>query len=173
MLNCVSIFWKMLHLVSNACQDRLQPWRRKVWKYNKWVILSLTFVSTSLCVSSACSKAERPPSLSLYPSGEGMVRGGLGGARMMPGKDIWQVSELGQSTFCSAYQVGQKTALSSSTTTTATWVAVGRGQPYCCPFLLATPTRTTSPPTPACVTFEETILFTSLGNLPFKVRFVR
>uniref|UniRef100_A0A7N8WMT6 C-Jun-amino-terminal kinase-interacting protein 3 n=1 Tax=Mastacembelus armatus TaxID=205130 RepID=A0A7N8WMT6_9TELE len=53
------------------------------------------------------SKAERPPSLSLYPSGEGMVRGGLGGARMMPGKDIWQVSELGHSTFSSAYQVGQ------------------------------------------------------------------
>ncbi|XP_077358998.1 C-Jun-amino-terminal kinase-interacting protein 3 isoform X6 [Festucalex cinctus] len=50
------------------------------------------------------SKAERPPSLSLYPSGEGMVRGGLGGARMMPGKDIWQVSELGQSTLSSAYQ---------------------------------------------------------------------
>uniref|UniRef100_A0A671VRM1 C-Jun-amino-terminal kinase-interacting protein 3 n=1 Tax=Sparus aurata TaxID=8175 RepID=A0A671VRM1_SPAAU len=50
------------------------------------------------------SKAERPPSLSLYPNVEGMVRGGLGGARMMPGKDIWQVSELGQSTFCSAYQ---------------------------------------------------------------------
>uniref|UniRef100_A0A1A7YW85 C-Jun-amino-terminal kinase-interacting protein 3 n=2 Tax=Iconisemion striatum TaxID=60296 RepID=A0A1A7YW85_9TELE len=36
------------------------------------------------------SKAERPPSLSLYPSGEGMVRGGLGGARMMPEKDMWQ-----------------------------------------------------------------------------------
>ncbi|XP_078806967.1 C-Jun-amino-terminal kinase-interacting protein 3 isoform X17 [Oryzias latipes] len=50
------------------------------------------------------SKAERPPSLSLYPSGEGMVRGGLGGARMVPGKDIWQVSELGCSTFSSAYQ---------------------------------------------------------------------
>ncbi|XP_075311153.1 C-Jun-amino-terminal kinase-interacting protein 3 isoform X21 [Odontesthes bonariensis] len=50
------------------------------------------------------SKAERPPSLSLYPSGEGMVRGGLGGAKMMPGKDIWQVSELGHSTFSSAYQ---------------------------------------------------------------------
>lgn len=46
-----------------------------------------------------------------------MVRGGLGGARMMPGKDIWQVSELGQSTFCSAYQVGQTAALFSSTTT--------------------------------------------------------
>ncbi|XP_074553733.1 C-Jun-amino-terminal kinase-interacting protein 3 isoform X21 [Halichoeres trimaculatus] len=50
------------------------------------------------------SKAERPPSLSLYPSGEGMVRGGLGGARMVPGKDIWQVSELGRSTLRSAYQ---------------------------------------------------------------------
>ncbi|KAF3700413.1 C-Jun-amino-terminal kinase-interacting protein 3 [Channa argus] len=50
------------------------------------------------------TKAERPPSLSLYPSGEGMVRGGFGGARMMPGKDTWQVSELGQSTFSSAYQ---------------------------------------------------------------------
>uniref|UniRef100_A0A3Q3WGN7 C-Jun-amino-terminal kinase-interacting protein 3 n=1 Tax=Mola mola TaxID=94237 RepID=A0A3Q3WGN7_MOLML len=53
------------------------------------------------------TKAERPPSLSLYPNVEGMVREGLGGAKMMPGKDIWQVSELGQSTFCSAYQVGQ------------------------------------------------------------------
>uniref|UniRef100_A0A3P9M867 C-Jun-amino-terminal kinase-interacting protein 3 n=1 Tax=Oryzias latipes TaxID=8090 RepID=A0A3P9M867_ORYLA len=50
------------------------------------------------------SKAERPPSLSLYPSGEGMVRGGLGGARMVPGKDIWQVSELACSTISSAYQ---------------------------------------------------------------------
>uniref|UniRef100_A0A3Q0RGA5 C-Jun-amino-terminal kinase-interacting protein 3 n=1 Tax=Amphilophus citrinellus TaxID=61819 RepID=A0A3Q0RGA5_AMPCI len=48
------------------------------------------------------SKAERPPSLSLYP--DGMVRGGLGGARMIPGKDIWQVSELSHSTFSSAYQ---------------------------------------------------------------------
>ncbi|XP_047428736.1 C-Jun-amino-terminal kinase-interacting protein 3 isoform X1 [Mugil cephalus] len=36
------------------------------------------------------SKSDRPPSLSLYPSGEGMVRGGPGGARMVPGKDIWQ-----------------------------------------------------------------------------------
>ncbi|XP_016895994.1 C-Jun-amino-terminal kinase-interacting protein 3 isoform X5 [Cynoglossus semilaevis] len=50
------------------------------------------------------SKAERPPSLNLYTSGEGMVRGGTGGARMMPGKDIWQVSELGPSPFNSAYQ---------------------------------------------------------------------
>ncbi|XP_034749971.1 C-Jun-amino-terminal kinase-interacting protein 3 isoform X6 [Etheostoma cragini] len=49
------------------------------------------------------TKADRPPSLSLYPTGEGMVRGGFGGARMMPGKDIWQVS-LGQSSFCLAYQ---------------------------------------------------------------------
>ncbi|XP_062264747.1 C-Jun-amino-terminal kinase-interacting protein 3 isoform X5 [Platichthys flesus] len=50
------------------------------------------------------TKAERPPSLSLYPTGEGMVRGGLGGARKMPGKDIWQVSELGQSISSSAFQ---------------------------------------------------------------------
>uniref|UniRef100_A0A672GAT0 C-Jun-amino-terminal kinase-interacting protein 3 n=1 Tax=Salarias fasciatus TaxID=181472 RepID=A0A672GAT0_SALFA len=50
------------------------------------------------------TKAERPPSLSLYPSGEGMVRGGLGGARMMPGKDIWQVSELGRSALSPASQ---------------------------------------------------------------------
>lgn len=71
---------------------------------------------TIFSVSSASSKAERPPSLSLYPNVEGMVRGGLGGggARIMPGKDIWQVSELGQSTFCSAYQVGKTAALSSS-----------------------------------------------------------
>uniref|UniRef100_A0A096MGL6 C-Jun-amino-terminal kinase-interacting protein 3 n=1 Tax=Poecilia formosa TaxID=48698 RepID=A0A096MGL6_POEFO len=54
------------------------------------------------------TKAERPPSLSLYPGGEGMVRGGHGGARMMPGKDIWQVSKLGRSTFSSASQVGQE-----------------------------------------------------------------
>lgn len=91
--------------------------------------VGLTSVSTlSLCLF--CSKAERPPSLSLYPSGEGMVRGGLGGARMMPGKDIWQVSELGRSTFCSAYQVGQTAALSSVHSLGS---GRGRGRPYCCP----------------------------------------
>ncbi|XP_072298662.1 C-Jun-amino-terminal kinase-interacting protein 3 isoform X5 [Eucyclogobius newberryi] len=47
------------------------------------------------------SKADRPPSLSLYPTGEGMVRGGLGGARMVPGKDVWQV---GSEAFSCAYQ---------------------------------------------------------------------
>uniref|UniRef100_A0A8C4IKC8 C-Jun-amino-terminal kinase-interacting protein 3 n=1 Tax=Dicentrarchus labrax TaxID=13489 RepID=A0A8C4IKC8_DICLA len=71
------------------------------------------------------SKAERPPSLSLYPSGEGMVRGGLGGARMMPGKDIWQVSVLGQSTFCSAYQVGQTEDESESDSLAATPSSTG------------------------------------------------
>ncbi|XP_057716837.1 C-Jun-amino-terminal kinase-interacting protein 3 isoform X3 [Corythoichthys intestinalis] len=60
--------------------------------------------SNSQSDGSGRTKAERPPSLSLYPSGEGMVRGGLGGARMMPVKDIWQVSVLGQSTLSSAYQ---------------------------------------------------------------------
>lgn len=115
--------------------------------------LGLTLLSTPLCVSSASSKVERPPSLSLYPSGEGMVRGGLGGARMMPGRDIWQVSELGQSTFCSAYQVGQTAVLSSSTTTTAAWGVEGGGAVSLLPVPLTTPTRTTSPLTPACVTF--------------------
>lgn len=79
---------------------------------------------TIFSVSSASSKAERPPSLSLYPNVEGMVGGGLGGARIMPGKDIWQVSELGQSTFCSAYQVGKTAALSSS-------MIMGRGRGSC------------------------------------------
>uniref|UniRef100_A0A4W5QRR1 C-Jun-amino-terminal kinase-interacting protein 3 n=1 Tax=Hucho hucho TaxID=62062 RepID=A0A4W5QRR1_9TELE len=48
--------------------------------------------------SGRTSKVERPPSLSLYPSGEGMgmVSGGLGGGARMPGSgtDVWQVSEL-------------------------------------------------------------------------------
>uniref|UniRef100_A0AAQ5Y319 Mitogen-activated protein kinase 8 interacting protein 3 n=1 Tax=Amphiprion ocellaris TaxID=80972 RepID=A0AAQ5Y319_AMPOC len=69
--------------------------------------------------------SERPPSLSLYPSGEGMVRGGLGGARMMPGKDIWQVSELGQPTFTSAYQVGQTEDGSESDSVAATPSSTG------------------------------------------------
>uniref|UniRef100_A0A3Q4M6T9 Mitogen-activated protein kinase 8 interacting protein 3 n=1 Tax=Neolamprologus brichardi TaxID=32507 RepID=A0A3Q4M6T9_NEOBR len=97
------------------------------------------------------SKAERPPSLSLYP--DGMVRGGLGGARMIPGKDIWQVSELGHSTFSSAYQVGRKMALSSSLDHNSS-LGSGKGERLAL-LLPATPTRTTSPPTPACVTFEE------------------
>lgn len=121
--------------------------KKKKIKFNKWVItLSLTLFSTRLCVSSASSKAERPPSLSLYPNVEGMVRGGLGGARMMPGKDIWQVSELGQPTFCSAYQVGQTAALSSSATTPAAWGVEGR-----LPVPLYTPTRTTHTLLNACL----------------------
>uniref|UniRef100_A0A673ZSW1 C-Jun-amino-terminal kinase-interacting protein 3 n=1 Tax=Salmo trutta TaxID=8032 RepID=A0A673ZSW1_SALTR len=57
--------------------------------------------------SGRTSKVERPPSLSLYPSGEGMgmVRGGLGGARMPgSGTNVWQVSELSQSRYTSGYQ---------------------------------------------------------------------
>uniref|UniRef100_A0A8C4IKA8 C-Jun-amino-terminal kinase-interacting protein 3 n=1 Tax=Dicentrarchus labrax TaxID=13489 RepID=A0A8C4IKA8_DICLA len=77
------------------------------------------------CLFPGWFKAERPPSLSLYPSGEGMVRGGLGGARMMPGKDIWQVSVLGQSTFCSAYQVGQTEDESESDSLAATPSSTG------------------------------------------------
>ncbi|XP_038845013.1 C-Jun-amino-terminal kinase-interacting protein 3 isoform X1 [Salvelinus namaycush] len=57
------------------------------------------------------TKVERPPSLSLYPSGEGMgmVRGGLGGARMPgSGTNVWQVSELSQSRYTSGYQMPQE-----------------------------------------------------------------
>lgn len=80
------------------------------------------------------TKAERPPSLSLFPSGEVMVRGGLGGARMMPGKDTWQVSELSQSTFSSAYQVGQTAAIfSSQDHNRYLGSGRGRGQPHRCP----------------------------------------
>ncbi|KAG7505738.1 hypothetical protein JOB18_038849 [Solea senegalensis] len=120
------------------------------------------------------SKADRPSSLSLYPSGEGMVRGGLGGARMMPGKDIWQVSELGQSIFSSAYQVGQTAAMSSPHDHNHS-LGSGRrrGQPLPLPILPATPTWTTSP-WPACVTLEETIFHSHLiGTLQFKVTSVR
>lgn len=92
----------------------------------------LTFFS----FSSASSKTERPPSLSLYPNVEGMVRGGHGGARIMPGKDIWQVSELGQSAFCSAYQVGKTAPLSSS-------MIMGRGS--CTAARLAGHTHTDQP----------------------------
>lgn len=88
------------------------------------ILSTLTFFS----ISSASSKAERPPSLSLYPNVEGMVRGGLGGARMVPGKDIWQVSGL-------AYQVGQTAALSSSRS-----VGSGRGA-----VLLPVPLATAAP----------------------------
>ncbi|KAJ3601381.1 hypothetical protein NHX12_032350 [Muraenolepis orangiensis] len=50
------------------------------------------------------SKADRPPSLSLFPGGEGMVRGGLGGARTMSGKDTWPLGEPGQPNYGSGYQ---------------------------------------------------------------------
>ncbi|KAG7266675.1 hypothetical protein CRUP_038063 [Coryphaenoides rupestris] len=54
--------------------------------------------------SGRISKADRPPSLSLYPGGEGMVRGGLGGARTMSSKDTWPLGEAGQPTYGPGYQ---------------------------------------------------------------------
>uniref|UniRef100_A0A3B3QHP2 Mitogen-activated protein kinase 8 interacting protein 3 n=1 Tax=Paramormyrops kingsleyae TaxID=1676925 RepID=A0A3B3QHP2_9TELE len=42
------------------------------------------------------TKTERPPSLSLFPSADGMVRGGQVGARMAPGPDVWLASQLSQ-----------------------------------------------------------------------------
>ncbi|XP_032444435.1 C-Jun-amino-terminal kinase-interacting protein 3 isoform X9 [Xiphophorus hellerii] len=95
------------------------------------------------------SKAERPPSLSLYPGGEGMVRGGHGGARMMPGTDIWQVSELGHSTFSSASQedesesdsvaatpssTGSKSNTPTSSVPSATITPINEGFPPHCDF---------------------------------------
>ncbi|XP_028843181.1 C-Jun-amino-terminal kinase-interacting protein 3 isoform X4 [Denticeps clupeoides] len=48
------------------------------------------------------TKAERPPSLSLFPGGDGMVRGGSGVVRMLP--DIWQGGDLGRPVYTSGYQ---------------------------------------------------------------------
>ncbi|XP_023204498.1 C-Jun-amino-terminal kinase-interacting protein 3 isoform X13 [Xiphophorus maculatus] len=95
------------------------------------------------------TKAERPPSLSLYPGGEGMVRGGHGGARMMPGTDIWQVSGLGHSTFSSASQedesesdsvaatpssTGSKSNTPTSSVPSATITPINEGFPPHCDF---------------------------------------
>lgn len=129
-------------------------------KKNKLITSSQSDICVrSLCVSSASSKAERPPSLSLYP--DGMVRGGLGGARMIPGKDIWQVSELGHSTFSSAYQVGQTSPVLLHNHNRSLGSGKGEGPAL---LLLATPTRTTSLPTPACVTFVETIFALEINS---------
>lgn len=61
--------------------------------------------STSICFLS-CSKTERPPSLSLFPGGDGMVRGGLGGARMVS-SDVWHSSDLSRPVYAPGYQVWQ------------------------------------------------------------------
>ncbi|XP_056095740.1 C-Jun-amino-terminal kinase-interacting protein 3 isoform X9 [Rhinichthys klamathensis goyatoka] len=49
------------------------------------------------------SKTERPPSLSLFPGGDGMVRGGLGGARMVL-SDVWHSSDLSRPVYAPGYQ---------------------------------------------------------------------
>ncbi|XP_016108427.1 C-Jun-amino-terminal kinase-interacting protein 3 isoform X4 [Sinocyclocheilus grahami] len=49
------------------------------------------------------SKTERPPSLSLFPGGDGMVRGGPGGARMVS-SDIWHSSDLSRPVYAPGYQ---------------------------------------------------------------------
>ncbi len=53
-----------------------------------------------------CSKTERPPSLSLFPGGDGMVRGGPGGARMVS-SDVWHSSDLSRPVYDPGYQVWQ------------------------------------------------------------------
>ncbi|XP_051744530.1 C-Jun-amino-terminal kinase-interacting protein 3 isoform X16 [Ctenopharyngodon idella] len=49
------------------------------------------------------SKTERPPSLSLFPGGDGMVRGGPGGARMVS-SDVWHSSDLSRPAYAPGYQ---------------------------------------------------------------------
>uniref|UniRef100_A0AAR2JKC2 C-Jun-amino-terminal kinase-interacting protein 3 n=1 Tax=Pygocentrus nattereri TaxID=42514 RepID=A0AAR2JKC2_PYGNA len=49
------------------------------------------------------TKVERPPSLSLFPSGDGMVRGGSGGARTTS-SDAWHASDLGRAVYAPGFQ---------------------------------------------------------------------
>ncbi|TRY96552.1 hypothetical protein DNTS_007290, partial [Danionella cerebrum] len=61
--------------------------------------------SSNQSESTGCgrSKTERPPSLSLFPGGDGMVRGGPGGARMVS-SDIWHSSDLCRPAYGPGYQ---------------------------------------------------------------------
>ncbi|MCJ8739160.1 hypothetical protein PDJAM_G00043990 [Pangasius djambal] len=52
------------------------------------------------------NKAERPPSLSLFPTGDAMVRGGHGGARTTS-TDAWHASDLGRAVYAPGFQVRQ------------------------------------------------------------------
>ncbi|XP_068192020.1 C-Jun-amino-terminal kinase-interacting protein 3 isoform X11 [Antennarius striatus] len=74
------------------------------------------------------SKAERPPSLSLYPNVEGMVRGVLGGARMMPGKDIWQEDgSESDSVAATPSSTGSKSNTPTSSVPSATVTPINEG----------------------------------------------
>ncbi|XP_059413867.1 C-Jun-amino-terminal kinase-interacting protein 3 isoform X5 [Carassius carassius] len=55
--------------------------------------------------STGCGRAktERPPSLSLFPGGDGMVRGGPGGARNVS-SDVWHSSDLSRPVYAPGYQ---------------------------------------------------------------------
>uniref|UniRef100_A0A8B9LPI6 Mitogen-activated protein kinase 8 interacting protein 3 n=1 Tax=Astyanax mexicanus TaxID=7994 RepID=A0A8B9LPI6_ASTMX len=67
----------------------------------------LLFYFLSLFLSlSVFSKVERPPSLSLFPTGGGMVRGGPGGARTAT-SDAWHASDLGRAAYAPGFQVLQ------------------------------------------------------------------
>ncbi|KAK3553136.1 hypothetical protein QTP86_031714 [Hemibagrus guttatus] len=49
------------------------------------------------------TKTERPPSLSLFPTGDAMVRGGHGGARTTS-TDAWHASDLGRAVYAPGFQ---------------------------------------------------------------------
>ncbi|KAG7492076.1 hypothetical protein MATL_G00010590 [Megalops atlanticus] len=74
--------------------------------------------SQSEGISCGRTKTERPPSLSLFPGVEGMVRGCQGGARMTPGSDVWQVSELSQPRTISSYKEDESESGQSSVAAT-------------------------------------------------------
>ncbi|KAL4617884.1 C-Jun-amino-terminal kinase-interacting protein 3-like isoform X4 [Arapaima gigas] len=77
-------------------------------------------VGSSQSEATGCgrNKTERPPSLSLFPTTEGMVRGCQGGARMTPGSDVWQVGKLSQSRCTSSYKDDESESGQSSVAAT-------------------------------------------------------
>ncbi|XP_076853246.1 C-Jun-amino-terminal kinase-interacting protein 3 isoform X4 [Brachyhypopomus gauderio] len=61
---------------------------------------------TSVC---GRTKVDRPPSLSLFPSGDGMVRGGAGVARTTSSSsDAWHTSDMGRAVYAPGFQDGSE-----------------------------------------------------------------
>ncbi|KPP73770.1 C-Jun-amino-terminal kinase-interacting protein 3-like, partial [Scleropages formosus] len=88
-------------------------------------------VGSSQSEPSGCgrNKTERPPSLSLFPTTEGMVRGCQGGARMTPGSDIWQVGKLSQSRCTSTYKDDESESGQSSVAATPSSIGTKSNTP--------------------------------------------
>ncbi|XP_062874593.1 C-Jun-amino-terminal kinase-interacting protein 3 isoform X3 [Trichomycterus rosablanca] len=65
--------------------------------------LQQTGSNQSDTTGSGRTKAERPPSLSLYSTGDAMVRGGHGGVRTTS-TDAWHASDLGRAVYAPGFQ---------------------------------------------------------------------